>query len=215
MGKVEDLTGKKFNRLTVIKRVENSKNGATRWLCKCDCGNETIVRRDHLLNNEIYSCGCYQREFVSKNRLKHGCSHRTRLYSIWATMIQRCSDIKCNAYKDYGLRGISVCNKWKNFVNFQEWALNNGYHNDLSIDRIDNNGNYEPNNCRWCDRITQANNKRNNHYIIYNGETKTIAQWALLVGLKHSTLQVRLKRGWSIEKALLEPLHIKKENKNG
>jgi hypothetical protein len=125
-------------------------------------------------------------------------------------MINRCANPNADNYRFYGGRGIKVAQEWlENSKSFVEWALKNGYKENLEIDRIDNDGDYTPQNCRWVTRLKNANNKRNNHYITYNGETKTIAQWALFINLKSSTLQVRLNRGWSVERALTERLHKK------
>ena len=199
MGKFIDLTGNRYGRLFVIERAENKKrnNNKTRimWKCVCDCGNTVIVESAHLRSGHSQSCGC-----ITK---KHG-MFGTRIYKIWDGMKQRCYNENHERYIDYGGRGISICEEWKNdFQAFYDWSMANGYADDLTIDREDVNGNYEPGNCRWTDDIVQHNNTRVNRYIEFNGETHTMAEWARIQGINYSTLSSRLnKKGWSIEKAL-------------
>ncbi len=134
--------------------------------------------------------------------MEHG-QYKTRLYRIWKDMKTRCYNPSYNAYSNYGGRGINVCEDWKfSFVAFYKWAMANGYSEELTLDRKNNNGDYSPSNCRWVNIKTQANNRRTNHLIEYNGEIHTIAIWADLLGLKKNTLTARLSRGWSIERAL-------------
>lgn len=158
----EDQTGKRFGHLVVLKRVENGKDGGTRYLCKCDCGNEKIVRSKHLKSGAIDNCGCLRSQRVLKTRIVHGSAHgesKTRLYNIWDHMKDRCNNPNRRAYWDYGDRGIHVCQEWsEDFIAFKEWALTHGYRDDLTIDRIDNNKGYYPDNCRW---VTQAEQNRN------------------------------------------------------
>lgn len=160
MSKVKDLTGKTFGRLTVIKRAENDINGRARWVCKCSCGVESIKTGKLLLNGHCKSCGCGEYE----NRVKNVTSHRlsnTRLYNIWKAIKQRCYYAKHKDYHNYGGRGITVCDEWlHDFQTFYNWAITHGYRDDLSIDRIDVNGNYEPNNCRWATAHEQRINQR-------------------------------------------------------
>ena len=198
-----DLTGKKFERLTVIKRVENSKSGQTRWLCKCDCGNEVIVWGCHLRSGHTRSCGCIHSEQIKniKHYKKHGLRW-TRLYRIWNGIKSRTNLTNINDnYKNYSGRGITICDEWKEFMPFYYWAINNGYKDNLTIDRIDVNGNYEPSNCRWATFEIQQNNKRNNRYIKYNGEIHTLSEWNRILKLPNKLLSNRLYRGWNIEKA--------------
>ena len=200
MSKLVDLTGQKFGILSVIKRAENH-NGDTYWLCRCDCGKEIQVRADHLRSNKIRSCGCATGSLITKAKTKHGMRH-THLYGVWNTMIQRCENPQSEEAYLYYARGVSVCRDWHDFTVFRDWALANGYEKGLTIDRIDNDGNYEPSNCRWATKIEQANNKRTNRRIEYNGEIKTLAQWAREYDIDYRKLWLRLERGWDFEKAL-------------
>lgn len=186
------IIGKRFGRLLVIEldRIENHK---TWWKCKCDCGKETVVYRGGLTSGDIVSCGCYRNEHKSEYAFKHGLTNNP-LYGVWSGIIQRCTNPNADNYNRYGGRQIGVCDEWKNdFQSFYDWAISNGYKRELTIDRIDNNGNYEPRNCRWSDKITQQNNTRRNHKFTFNGVTHTIAEWSRLLGVNHETLRYRIK----------------------
>jgi hypothetical protein len=193
MSPLRNLIGQKYGKLTVIKRVENhiSKSGAKRsqWLCQCDCGKEIVVAGTNLTSGHTKSCGCIR---VERQFKTHGLRH-TKLYNVWNTMKQRCNNPNVKCYERYGGRGIKICNEWYTFEPFYKWALTTGYKEGLSIDRIDNNGNYEPNNCRWIDAKAQANNRRSSRFVTHNGETHTIAEWSNITGIKSSTLFERLK----------------------
>lgn len=202
---MKDLTGKRFGRLLVIKRVgTNPKNRQYIWLCKCDCGNYKEALTSYLTTGDTSSCGCYRKECELKNlsefwgKIKtHGLS-KTRIYAIWADMKDRCYNSKNRAYKHYGNRGIIVFEDWKNdFMAFYNWSMSNGYTDKLTIDRIDVNGNYEPNNCRWVTQKEQANNKRNSREITLFGETKTVYEFEKIYKVKALLLYNRYKKGYS------------------
>ena len=214
---INDFLGKRFGRLTVISKADPIKEGSSgrlrpAVLCKCDCGKEKVVRIMCLKRGSCVSCGCLARDNASKRLLKHGMTH-TRLFSIWDGMLDRCYHSYSIMYKNYGGRGISICDEWlKDFINFYHWAIDNGYEDDLTIDRINNDGNYEPSNCRWATYKEQARNKRNNHTLTFNGETKTISEWAETIGIPASTLGNRIYKGMPIERALTMPHQIEKRN---
>ena len=217
--KIVDLTGQRFGRLIVIEKTEKRDNaGNVLWLCKCDCGKDTLVGTHSLKVGHCKSCGCYKidvnREQGKQYFTKHGKRH-TRIYNIWCSMKQRCYYINSNNYIDYGARGITVCDEWKNdFMAFYNWAMENGYREDLTIDRIDVNGNYEPSNCRWCTASDQSNNKRNNHFVVYNGVEMTVKQLSDLCGMNYGTLLCRLLRGWDVERAVNQPIRKSGKNEN-
>lgn len=208
MGKPKDITGLKFGKLTAIKLDHivcqyTPKGGIKRskhyWLCICDCGNKIIARKD-FLGVKIFSCGCY------RNELNHGLRD-TRIYSIWKGMKQRCYNVHSPKYKVYGQRNIEICKEWKNnFSNFYNWSINNGYKDNLSIDRINVNGNYCPENCRWIPLKQQARNKQASIFIKYNQQEKTLAEWCEILKLKYIKTYKRIYLyHWSIEKAFNTP----------
>ncbi len=205
-----NLEGRKFNRLLVIKRGPNTTQGKAAWICLCDCGKTVTVRSVSLTRGYSGSCGCFQKEIIAKLNFKHGdcvVGHESRLYHIWHGIKQRCNDPESCNYKNYGRRGISLCSEWsENYLPFYEWSINNGYREDLSIERIDNNGNYEPLNCTWATAREQSLNKRTNRLISFNGETKTISQWSEIYGVDKRNLRWRIERGWSAEQAITTPL---------
>lgn len=196
-----DLTGKRYGRLTVVKRVYKDEKKNSYWLCKCDCGNETIVIAANLKSGQSKSCGCLRKE-VSTTHGKGG----TRLYHIYKSMKNRTTNPNYKEYKYYGGRGIKICDEWLNdFEKFYDWSVSNGYKDDLTIDRIDVNGNYSPCNCRWVTMKEQQNNRRNNHIITYHGETHTVKQWAEKLEINYNTLLSRINRyHWTIERAFTQ-----------
>lgn len=208
MRKIDIKIGDKYGRLTVIRETEPHKCPSGRLirkvLCQCDCGNCTEVQLWSLRKGVTKSCGCYNKEIVQQMFSTHGMKG-TRLYTIYRSMVSRCTYIKNQHYDRYGGRGIKVCDEWRNNPSaFFQWAVANGYSDELSIDRIDNDGDYAPDNCRWITQKEQVNNKSSNLYLEYNGKTKTLSQWAEFTGLRSSTIRQRLIRGWSVERALTE-----------
>lgn len=188
---VEDLKGRRFGKLMALE-FAGITNKKTLWRCQCDCGNEVIAYATNLKSGHASSCGCLK---YPAKKLSN-----TRIYHIYRGMISRCYKETDGNYAIYGGRGITVCDEWlgeDGLFNFKEWADNNGYQNDLTIDRIDTNGNYEPSNCRWATLIEQANNKRNNIMLTYNGKTKTIPEWSRELGVNRGLLYSRKKLGWT------------------
>lgn len=189
--RIKNIIGQKFGKLTVVSFHHKDKRGQLHYLCICDCGNEHIVRKSSLLNSHIRSCGCIVK--------KHGKSD-TRIFKIWSGMKSRCLNTNSEKYPIYGGRNIKICDEWlTNFNNFYNWSIVNGYADNLSIDRIDVNGNYEPSNCRWIDNKQQANNRRNNHLITFNNETHTMAEWSDITGINYDTIKYRIKCNLPLE----------------
>lgn len=192
----EDLTGKRYGMLTVIKY-----DGKGRWTVRCDCGNVKHMLTRNFKYGQNKGCGCQIGKVGGTHKM-----HDTRIYAIWEAMKARCQNPHNKYYYNYGGRGIRLCEDWEKFEAFYEWAVKNGYEDSLTIDRIDSDGNYEPANCRWSTRKVQANNTRRNRYIKFKGEMKTMSEWADCLGISYDTMRWRL-RNWSIEKALTEPIH--------
>lgn len=217
MPKLIDETGNRYNRLVVVKYVGKKyyKTGPKRmWLCQCDCGNTLLTPIPPLKNGRTKSCGCLNAENRPFNFRKHGMSN-SRVFHIWANMVNRCTNSNLPRYKDYGGRGINICDEWlgkdgaSNFIN---WALRNGYSDKLTLDRIDNSKGYSPDNCRWITIKLQQRNKRTNRLLEFDGETHCIAEWADILGISAGSIKTRLYRGWSVERALTTPiLHQEKK----
>lgn len=201
MGKFRDLTGQRFGRLKVCEFSHIYKH-MSYWKCVCDCGKTHTVCGACLTAGRIKSCGCLHAEKSKERATKHGQAH-TKLYYVWQSMIKRCEKEKDPSYVNYGARGISVCPEWHDYKIFYTWANNNGYEVGKSIDRINNDDNYCPQNCRWATRIQQNNNTRRTIKIKYCGKTKTLTEWVNLLGLNRNTIYARLYcHGWTIKKAL-------------
>ena len=209
MARSVDLTGQKFERLLVVGFSHRNKSGKSYWRCKCDCGNEKeiVVQGYDLKRGHTKSCGCIEKEHP--NATIHGLSH-TKTHSEWRNMKQRCYNKNCDRYYTHGARGIKVCDRWRNsFEAFYEDVskLPHFEEKGYSLNRINNDGDYEPNNVEWADDIAQANNKSNNHLITFDGETYTTAEWARIKNIPPSTLRNRINvLRWTAEKALNTPV---------
>ena len=203
-----DLTGQRFGRWVVLKKAPpRPQKGGSYWVCQGDCGTVSEVYGKSLRKGSSSSCGCWRKEWASATNAIHGMC-KTRLYRTWSHMMDRCYRPRTRNYQRYGGRNISVCDEWHSFLGFAEWALNNGYSDNLTIDRVDNNGNYCPQNCRWVDYTTQANNRSNNHLVSISGETKTIAEWSRIYGIDYSLIRQRMYLGWDEEKAITTPKRV-------
>lgn len=202
-------TGEKYGRLTVALEVEGNSY-SRRILCKCDCGGSKIVSLVQLLSGNTQSCGCLKREMRIKQNTTHGFAGHS-LYSVWSSMKGRCFNSNDNSYKNYGARGVIVCEEWLEFESFYKWAVGAGYKRGLTVERKDNNGNYEPSNCELLPFEEQSKNRRSNHYITYNCQTKTMAQWSRDLNINYSTLKDRIRSGWSIEKSFTTSIKKKAE----
>jgi len=211
MGKFIDLTGQKFGKLTINSIYYSTKHGI-QWLCQCECGKNTIVQSTRLRNGQTKSCGCYQRECVIKMNFTHGLS-RDNFYKIWNSIKGRCLNKKDKGYKNYGKRKILICDRWLKFENFRD-DMYKSYKEHIkkfgekntSIDRNNNNGNYCPENCSWKNYEEQGNNKRNNHFLTFNGQTMTISRWAKKLNLNPALIYHRINTyKWSDKRALSQP----------
>ena len=204
-----DWIGKKFGKLSVLEIVrdrDSSGNSRIMWKMRCDCGNEIIIAPSKVTTSGQKSCICSKSESARKNSTIHGESH-TRLFSIWVNMRDRCNNPKNKRYHRYGGRGISVCEEWNSdYKPFADWSRSNGYSDELTIDRIDVNGDYCPDNCRWVDMKTQQRNRSDNRLVGINGETKTLAEWCEQYGTSYSMVFNRIvNMGWEPERAIKTP----------
>jgi len=192
--------------LVALYPTGERRGGHVVWHCRCDCGDEVDARGNNLTSGRTTSCGCYNRERVAEAHTVHGMARYGKqhpVYDAWTHMIQRCENPNDPAYKNYGARGITVCEEWHDAKAFIEWALAHGWQEGLSIDRIDNDKGYSPDNCRWATWKEQQRNKRNNHLITFNRKTQTLAEWAEEVGVKRHVLNNRINvLHWPIERAL-------------
>lgn len=207
--KYTDLTGKTFGRLSVSD--ENYLNGKKRmWLCKCECGNEKYIKAESLKNGRTNSCGCLYDETRGSSNKKHGL-WASSLYWVFSMMKRRCFAKTDRSYKHYGGRGITICQEWlDDFKSFYDWSMANGYKIGLDIDRIENNGNYSPDNCRWTTRKVNQNNRRVSLRVEYNGKLCTMDELELMHGIPAQRISHRIKiNKWPIERAISEPVQKK------
>lgn len=205
MPKKIELIGKRFGRLMVIDEYDRPYSGAYRYLCKCDCGNEVVVWGCSLRAGHSRSCGCYKRDTTIARNTKYKKEDKI-LYSTWKGMRQRCNDKNHIRYNRYGGRGIQVCNEWNDYMKFYYWSIENGYEKGKQLDRINNDADYTPNNCRWVTAFENNNNKNNVKRFEIEGVVHTLSEWCQIYNIKKSTVRARLRRGWDIEKALTTPL---------
>lgn len=202
MSAPKDPIGQKFGRLTVISFDHSNKDYVRYFNCRCDCGNEKLISRNALISGRTLSCGCLNRELsrLRKNHFTHGFTHKERLYETWKNMKRRCKDINNKRYSFYGGKGVVICKEWENdYLSFRNWAMSHGYDGKLTIDRIDNGGDYTPENCRWATGKEQQNNTSRNHWITCNGETHTVSEWADVFGVTYGAFLRRIKKGLNID----------------
>ena len=194
---LDSLIGTKRNKLTILEHFKENK--CNYFKCLCECGRIAKIRANHLLNDNQYSCGKHHKKYLDS---KIG----ERLYNTWNRMIHRCYDVSNHKYPSYGGRGILVCEDWRNnYDSFYKWALENGYCFGLWIERIDNNGNYCPENCKWATRTEQMRNTRRTHLIDYNGTRKSLAEWCEILNLYYPTINSRINKGWDAARAFETP----------
>lgn len=208
----DEWIGKRYGMLVVKKAVNKKMTNNTSqwfWSLKCDCGGEITTRPIEVINGRVVSCGCYRKSRMSQTK-KHGESH-TPLHSIWCGMNNRCNPNNAKA-SGYGARGIKVCDEWSSFEKFKEWALQNGYVDGLTIERTDVDGDYCPDNCSWIPLAIQARNRRTTMWVTYEGREMSLAEAAELAGIPYKQVHGRIKKyGWSVERALSEPIKRKSE----
>jgi hypothetical protein len=207
---VVDITGNKYGKLLVINREGRNKSNKITWKCRCDCGKEVIVTGNNLKNGHTQSCGCLHKE-ADLRKAKRNNMSETKLGKAWYNMIYRATSPKNREAHRYLNRGITVCDEWRDsFESFVKWSMDNGYADNLSLDRINNNKGYSPDNCRWVNQLTQVRNRENTIYLEYKGEKKTLKEWADILGIKYQTLFNRLRDSkWDVESIIEKPLQNK------
>lgn len=213
LSRIIDLTGQRFGFLRALELAgRDPKRGQVIWKCVCDCGREHFAKSSKLRYGSVRSCGCKHRELIGAATRKHGRSG-TSEFVVWSGMLARCFNENQSRYHMYGGRGITVCERWRR--DFAAFLADMGPRPSPqhSIDRIDNDGNYEPSNCRWVTQEVQANNTRSNASVSYNGRTQTIAQWSRETGIGSSTICLRLKLGWEVERVLTQPVDTRRSGR--
>lgn len=211
MPRLADLTGQKFHMLTAIKFI-GTRHGNAYWECACDCGNHAEAPGCGLKSGANKSCGCLRNKRLGDSSRTHGRT-QTKEYIAWLNMLARCGNRNNTAYQDYGGRGITVCQRWRD--SFEAFLADMGQapSPEHTIDRKDNSGNYEPENCRWATKTEQGRNKRNNRLLAHDGRVMSISQWAEWTGIPRCTIKQRLKRGWSVTEALTGRVQVEKRNR--
>jgi hypothetical protein len=212
---MKDLIGMKFNRWTVISSEYTQKGNKREWKCRCECGSVRYVRELGLKSGGSKSCGCYKRDALRARQTKHGGAY-TLEYASWYTMITRCTNPESISFPSYGGRGIKVCDRWKDFLVFQS-DMGHRPSPQHSLDRVNNDGDYEPGNCRWATRLEQSNNQRSNRLITFRGKTLSVAEMCRTYGKDHLLVRSRLREGWSVDAAMTYPrlFNPKKPNQTG
>lgn len=198
------MSGRRFGRLVVTDEKPKQGQRCFLWKCKCDCGNEVMVRTNSLTTGNTSSCGCSRTDSIRRRCVKHGMTNSPE-YNSWQSMLNRCRNENIPAFSNYGGRGIQVCERWKSFDNF--YCDMGPRAKGFSLERLNNDEGYSPQNCVWSDRNSQANNMRSNLRFTWHGETMTLAQWARNLGINYHTLEGRLRNyGWTIDRAFSEPV---------
>lgn len=205
MAERKNEVGNRYGRLRVVSYAGTNCHNAL-WNCVCDCGNKCVKLGVMLRSGRTKSCGCLHSETLSKRNKKYNVKYPRRLYHSWHCMIERCEKEDNRYYYNYGGRGISVCEEWHNFEVFATWALQNGYDESKTIDRINNDGNYCPENCKWSTKREQENNKRTNRKVEINGDVLNLSEWCEIFGISQVTVQSRLRYGWDIVDAITTPV---------
>lgn len=214
---VKDITGQKYGRLTVLRFSHvDRRTRLAMWHCRCDCGSVSVVAGKSLRAGEVRSCGCLRidrlKEVATTHGLSGGRAGTPRLYSIWRNMRHRCRNEKATKYELYGGRGVRVCEEWNDYIAFHAWAIANGYRDDLTLDRVDSDGHYEPANCRWVTPFEQGRFTRNRRLITFRGETRSVTEWAERLGMRATVLSSRINDyGWPIERALTTPVRERRK----
>lgn len=205
-----DLCGQSFGRMTVVLEAGRDKHKNVLWKCVCECGNVSFATTHDLESGHTRSCGCLRSEVTTSKNTRNRSTKRSNdihLYNVWAAMKQRCCNSNHARYKDYGGRGITLCNQWMDYEPFYEWAMANGYRRGLDIDRINNDAGYSPDNCRFITRQQNCRNKRDNRYITLFGTTRVLQEWCDIFGLDSKVISHRISRGASQEEALTRGLN--------
>jgi len=208
------MVGNRYGRLFVAEELERYKSATGRtervFLCECDCGNKKIIKMHTLRSGNAISCGCYKIEYLSSTKSTHGMSD-TKIYHVWQSMRRRCNVPADKAFANYGARGITVCAEWESdFSEFYKWAISNGYKEGLTIERINNNKGYSPNNCKWIPRDEQNRNRRMNHYLTHGSRKKTLQEWANEIGVNRCTLRNYCKK-YGDEQAVAKAIEMKRK----